>query len=102
MRYYEAPDGVRWGVEVRTPSASNAMIVFHYPDGGSSRRNRYAWYIWQGAEARDVTARLGRTQVLERLADADLALLFRRSMPINTEVPELAPSVAGTGRVGRR
>ena len=78
MRYYDAPDGTRWRVEIRTPGASNAMVVFHYPDGRSSRRNRYAWHVWSGAEARDVTARLGRKQVLDDLSDDDLARLFRR------------------------
>jgi hypothetical protein len=95
MRYYEAPDGVRWGIEARTPGSSNIMIVFHYPDSRSSGRNRYAWHITSGAEARDVTARLDRKRVLEQLTDADLALLFRRSMPVTTTVPHFAPAVAG-------
>ena len=89
MRSYEAPDGTRWGVEIRTPGASNAMVVFHHPDGRSSRRNRYAWHLWSGAEARDVTARLKRPQVLDSLGDADLARLFRRSMPVSTEIPAM-------------
>jgi hypothetical protein len=87
MRHYESPDGARWGVEVRAPGASNVMIVFHHPDDRTSRRNRYAWYVWPGAEARDVTARLDRARVLEHLTDADLARLFRRSMPVSAEVP---------------
>ena len=95
MREYVAPDGTRWMVEVRTPGASNAMVVFHHPDGATSRRNRYAWHIWRGDEARNVTARLGKRQVIDALSDADLALLFRRSMPISTEVPAPAPASAG-------
>jgi hypothetical protein len=95
MRNFEAPDGVRWGVEARSPGSSNVMIVFHHPDGRSSRRNRYAWYVWPGAEARDVTARLGVKQVMEHLTDADLARLFRRSMPVNTVAPPFAPAAAG-------
>jgi hypothetical protein len=95
MREYVAPDGVRWMVEVRTPGASNAMIVFHHPDDATSRRNRYAWHIWRGDEARNVTARLAPERVLESLSDADLAMLFRRSMPIQTEVPPPVPASAG-------
>ena len=98
MRIYEAPDGMRWGVEVRAPGSSNAMVVFHHPDRTSSSRNRYGWYIWSGDEARDVTARLKPSQVLERLTDADLARLFRRSMPVSTAVPPPQVASAGTGR----
>lgn len=76
-----------WGIEVRSPGASNAMVVFHYPDGASSRRNRYAWVLVSGPEARDVTQRLDTVKVLESLDDDALALLFRRSMPISTQVP---------------
>jgi hypothetical protein len=97
MRYYESPDGLRWRVEIRTPGASNAMVVFHHPDGRSSRGNRYAWHVWPGAEARDVTARLDRKQVLDALGDADLARLFRRSMPVSTEIPAAPPAAAGNG-----
>jgi hypothetical protein len=95
MREFRGPDGTLWRVEVRTPGSSNAMIVFHHPDVRSSSRNRYAWYISNGPEARNVTARLAPAQVLESLGDRDLARLFRRSMPISTGYPEPAPSVAG-------
>ena len=95
MRSFQSPDGVRWGVEARTPGASNVMIVFHHPDGRSSSHNRYAWYLWSGAESRDVTARLDRKKVLEHLADGDLTRLFRRSMPVSTAVPVPAPASAG-------
>lgn len=97
MREYVAPDGVHWQVEVRMPGASNAMLVFHHPGGRTSRLNRYAWYLWQGEEARNVTARLTAKQVLERVTDAELALLFRRSMPISTPVPRMVPASAGQG-----
>jgi len=91
MREFRGPDGTPWRVEVRAPSFSNAMIVFHHPDASSSSRNRYAWYIWQGPEARNVTARLTPEQVLESLTDAELARLFRRSMPISTARPVAEP-----------
>ena len=95
MRTFDAPDGVQWRVSVRAPGSSNVMVVFHYPDGRSSRLNRYAWYLWHGPEARDVTARLGRKQVLDHLTDDDLARLFRRSMPVSTAVPVPVPAAAG-------
>lgn len=94
-RSFVAPDGARWGVEVRAPGASNAMIVFHHPDARTSRLNRYAWQVWSGAEARDVTARLKPKQVLERLTDEDFARLFRRSMPVDSSPPQATPAVAG-------
>ena len=99
-REFVAPDGVRWGVEVRTPGASNAMIVFLHPSGATARYNRYAWHIWEGPEARNVTARLGKAQVLDDISDAELALLFRRSMPIETALPHPAPVSAGGPSAG--
>ena len=105
MREYVAPDGGRWDVEVRTPGASNAMVVFHHADDSTSRLNRYAWHEWEGEEARNVRARLDRAQVLKALTDEDLAMLFRRSMPIATEasavaVPGTEAPPSGLARVG--
>ena len=82
MKAFTAPDGVHWGVEARAPGASNVMIVFHYPDRTTSRKNRYAWLNWKGADSRNVTARLKEETVLEGLTDEQIATLFRRSMPI--------------------
>ena len=82
MRAFTSPDGIHWGVEASAPGASNVMIVFRYPDADSARRNRYAWLNWEGPEARNVTARLDRKKIVETLSDEDLALLFRRSIPI--------------------
>jgi len=81
MRNFSA-DGVTWGVEVRSPGASNAMVVFHHP--GGSRLNRYGWLIWHGPESRSVTSRLKPKDVLQSLEDGDLRRLFRRSMPVHT------------------
>jgi hypothetical protein len=81
-RIFQSPNGVTWRVEVRSPGSSNAMIVFAYPDPGTSRLDRYAWHQWQGSEASVVTARLQPAAVLESLTDDDLKRLFRRSMPI--------------------
>lgn len=84
MRGFTAPDGTTWGVEVRNPGASNAVVVFRHPDADTTRRDRYAWYITGGAESQNVTGRLNTRAVLDSLADADIQRLFRRSMPVST------------------
>ncbi len=89
-RTYRAPDGVVWGVEIDLPGSSNAMILFRHPDGRHTRLDRYNWVISNGPEARSVTTRLDPVRVLEGLDDAEIAMLFRRSMPISAGVPQLA------------
>ena len=49
------------------PGSSNAMVVFRHPDARTTGLDRYAWYITQGAEAHDVTARLDKSAVLDSL-----------------------------------
>jgi hypothetical protein len=95
-RVYEGPDGTKWAVEVRMPTASNAMIVFHNPLGTSSGLDRYAWYQWHGPEARSVTSRVSPDSVMKVLTDDAIALLFRRSMRITPgDTPlSLAPNTA--------
>jgi hypothetical protein len=83
MRPFSGPDGTRWGVEVQLPGASNALVAFHHPAGHTARLDRYAWHLWQGPEARSVTANLSARRVLDSLSDAEVADLFRRSMPIS-------------------
>jgi len=83
-RSYTAPDGTHWLVQVMLPGATNAMIVFEHPDGGTSRRDRYNWVNIAGPGARNVTSRADATAVLRELTDAQIALLFRRSMPISS------------------
>ena len=83
-RSYTAPDGTHWIVQVMLPGATNAMIVFEHPDGGTSRRDRYNWVNIAGPGARNVTSRADATAVLRELTDAQIALLFRRSMPISS------------------
>jgi hypothetical protein len=83
-RSFSSPDGVDWIVQVMLPGATNAMIVFEHPDGGSSRRDRYNWVNIAGPGARNVTSRADGEAVLRELTDAQIALLFRRSMPITT------------------
>ena len=82
-RSYTSPDGTHWIVQVMLPGATNAMIVFEHPDGGTSRRDRYNWVNIAGPGARNVTSRADATAVLRELTDAQIALLFRRSMPIS-------------------
>ena len=91
MRAFRSPDGTQWGVEIRTPGSSNAMVVFHHPDPATSARNRYAWYLAPSAVGEHSNARLVPARVLEALTDRDLALLFRRSMPISSQVPRFEP-----------
>jgi hypothetical protein len=82
-RNYTSPDGVDWVVQVMLPGATNAMIVFEHPDGGSSRRDRYNWVNIAGPGARNVTSRADAAAVLHELTDVQIALLYRRSMPIS-------------------
>lgn len=79
-RTFRDADGVNWNVAVQVPGASNAMVVFRFP--GSSHLDRYAWFLANGPEARNVTARLPAKTVADALDDGTLARLFRRSMPI--------------------
>src|SRR5919202_6420885 len=83
MRIFEAADGTRWMVEVALPGSSNAMVIFHHPDGRTARKDRYSWYYSSSPEAKNVTARLNEKRVLESITDEQLALLFRRSMLIS-------------------
>ena len=87
MKTFASPDGVLWKVIVQNPGSSNAMVVFRHPDGDSSRKDRYNWYISKGPEARSVTSRLSEKKVLEALDDATLAQLFRRSMRVSRNDP---------------
>jgi hypothetical protein len=87
MKKFTSPDGVLWGVQVQNPGSSNAMVLFRHPDGASSRKDRYNWYISRGPEARSVTSRLSPSRVLDSLDDATLAQLFRRSMRVSRPDP---------------
>lgn len=81
---FRSPDGAEWRVEVRSPSFSNAIVVFHKLAGPGSATSRYAWYQHPGAESRDVAARLDTKRLAESLGQDQLARLFRNSMPITT------------------
>jgi hypothetical protein len=83
IREFKGPDGTNWGVEVKLPGSSNAMIVFHHPGGKTARLDRYSWHQWRGPEARSVTGSLKKDAVMKVLTPPALQLLFRRSMPIS-------------------
>jgi hypothetical protein len=83
-RSYVGPDGTNWVVEVLLPGATNAMIMFEHPDGATSRRDRYNWVNIAGPGARNVTSHADAAEVLHALTDEQIALLFRRSMPISS------------------
>jgi hypothetical protein len=85
MKTYTAPDGTTWGVVVQSPGASNAMVLFRHPDGGSSRLDRYNWFLNKGPEARSVTARVDPKKVLDQLEPAEIARLFARSIPVSRQ-----------------
>jgi hypothetical protein len=87
MKTFTSPDGVIWKIVVQNPGSSNAMVVFRHPDGASSRKDRYNWYISKGPEARSVTSRLVPQKVLDSLDDNALAQLFRRSMRVSRQDP---------------
>ena len=96
MRKFQSPDGVTWGVDVDLPGSSNAMVIFRHLDAGSARLDRYSWFLSRGPEARSVTSRLSRQKVLDSLDEADLARLYRRSMPVSRPDPYL-PGAASNG-----
>jgi hypothetical protein len=92
MKSFETADGTRWGVEVQLPGPSSANVVFHHPDPGTSRKDRYTRFEWRGPEAADVRGHLDAAKVRAALSDAKMAELFRRSMPIGWGAPAFAPA----------
>lgn len=82
MIAYRTPDGTQWGVEVSVSGNSNALVIFHHPDGHTSRKDRYAWLNWHGSQANDVTVSLTPAIVRPTLDEHTLEGLFTRSMPI--------------------
>lgn len=92
IREFVGPDGTRWGVQVKVPGSSNAMVVFHHPGGKTSRLDRYAWHQWHGPEARSVNTSLSKESVMKALTPPVLSLLFRRSMPISAGSDPLVKS----------
>jgi hypothetical protein len=83
LKMFRSPDGTEWNVQVQMPGSSNAMVLFRHPDGASSHRDRYNWYISTGPEARSVTTRLSPEIVLKALDEVQLAKLFSRSIAVS-------------------
>ncbi|HJQ21250.1 MAG TPA: hypothetical protein VJ867_12950 [Gemmatimonadaceae bacterium] len=101
MRTYRAADGTVWGVNVVLPGSSNAMVIFRHPDGQTSRKDRYNWFISTAPEARSVTSRLSPEKVLKAMDDVTVGRLFARSMPVSR--PAIEPNLAlgiGGGAAG--
>ena len=93
MATYRSADGTVWRVKVSNVGASNAIVLFQHPDGETTRKDRYNWYISKGPEAKSVTGRLDPKKVTASMSGADVELLFRRSMPVSrADVPEAAPN----------
>lgn len=90
---YRDAEGTDWGVEVQLPGSSNAMIVFHHPGGRTARLDRYAWFIWSGPEARSVTSHIAAEKVFSALTPEKLKALFRKSMPVSTQIPALDTAI---------
>jgi hypothetical protein len=78
MKEFRSPDGIPWQVTITNPGSSNAIVIFRYPDG-TARKDRYAWYLARGVEARNVTGRLDPKAVLATLTERDLQRLYRSS-----------------------
>ena len=97
MRSFRSSDGTMWGVEVALPGSSNAMVIFRHPDGRSSRKDRYNWFISSQPEARSVTSRLSPDKVMQAIDDVLLGKLFSRSMPVSRPAvePNLALGIGG-------
>jgi hypothetical protein len=87
MKPYRAPDGTWWGVEVRMPTHSSALLIFHHPTGDTARLNRYAWVNASSGVAQDPRGCLTPATVVAALDDRSMTRLFRRSMPISTDRP---------------
>ena len=100
MKTFRGPDGTVWGVQVTNAGASNAVVTFRHPGGDSTKKDRYNWYLSTGPEAKSVTGRLDLKKVADSLTDAEVSVLFRRSMsvsrdpsrPVN-EIPSHGPVV---------
>lgn len=90
MKPFQTADGTRWGVEVQLPGASSANIIFHHPDPGTSRKDRYTRLEWRGPESADVTGHLDAAKIRAALSDSVVADLFKRSAPIGSGPPASA------------
>jgi len=86
MTHYRSNDGTGWNVSVQLPSHSSAIVLFADPSG-NSHRDRYAILNGRGPQVNDPRGRLDPGAVLAGLTDRELALLYRRSIPVQTDRP---------------
>jgi hypothetical protein len=92
MTPFETPDGTVWGVEIQLPGASSANVIFHHPDPGTSRKDRYARLDWRGPEALNVLGHLDPAKLRASLTDEAITKLFQRSSPVGFGPPAFAPA----------
>lgn len=92
MKPFQTADGTLWGVEVQLPGSSSANVVFHHPDPGTSRKDRYARFDWRGSADARVNGRLPIATIQAALSEAIVRELFRRSMPVGFGAPAFAPA----------
>jgi hypothetical protein len=85
MATYRSADGTVWHVRVSNVGASNAIVLFQHPDGETTRKDRYNWYLSRGPIAKSVTGRLDPKEVADSLTSDEVELLFRRSMPVSRQ-----------------
>ena len=97
MATYRSTDGTVWRVKISNVGASNAIVLFQHPDGETTRKDRYNWYISRSAEAKSVTSRLDPKKVTAALTGEDVELLFRRSMPVSRADQLTIPSNLAVG-----
>lgn len=90
MKPFRTADGTEWGVDAELPTTSAALIIFHHPDGRTSRKDRYAWYQWNGPESRNVKGRIDVAKVRAALDEKAMQELFKRSMLIGSGRPGFA------------
>ncbi|MFN8666111.1 MAG: hypothetical protein U0164_02815 [Gemmatimonadaceae bacterium] len=86
MKSFRATDGSTWNVTVQLPSHSSAIVVFQHSNGNPGL-DRYTIHNAHGPQVNDPRGRLDGSAVLAGLGDRDLASLFRRSVPVNTNHP---------------
>ena len=96
MATYRSADGTVWRVKVSNVGASNAVVLFQHPDGETTRKDRYNWFISKGPEAKSVTGRLDPKKVTASMTGEDVDLLFRRSMPVSRADLLAAPPNGGS------
>jgi hypothetical protein len=92
MQSFQAADGTNWGVQVQLPGGSNAIVVFHHPDGRTARKDRYVTLNWHGPEANQVTKNVDPAKMLATLDDKTVRDLFTRSVLIGGGRPAFSPA----------